>query len=76
MSETDTITTCVGCDETVDALYCSHSCMMEDDGKVLESPLTDTLYYVTKYEHKGEGKYISKEKREIVFPDDTTDTNN
>lgn len=46
--------------------------MMEDDGRVLESPLSGNLYYVTKYEAKGDGKFVSKEKQRINWPDNTS----
>ncbi len=67
----DGIVPCVGCDETVDALYCCYTCMQEDDGRILESPITDTLYYVTEYEAKGNGHFIAHEKEEVIWPDET-----
>ena len=67
----DGIEPCVGCDETVNALYCSWTCMQEDDGRVLESPITDTLYYVTEWEDAGDGKFVAHEKQEIEWSDDT-----
>jgi len=70
MSDKDTIgiEPCVGCDETTDALYCSYTCMMEDDNKVLESPITGNLYYVTEWEDKGDGKFVANEKQRIYWP--------
>lgn len=56
---------CVGCDESVDALYCSYSCMMDDEGKVMESPITGTLYYVTEWDEKEDGTYVAQQKEEI-----------
>jgi len=66
------ITPCVGCDETVDALYCSWECMENDDGKVMESPLTDHIYYVTEWTEKDDGNYIAHEKKRVKFPDKQT----
>lgn len=60
---------CVGCDETVDALYCSHSCFQEDDGRVMESPVTGELYYVTEWEERGESKFVAHRKEKIAFGD-------
>jgi len=70
MTQNDGIEPCVGCDETVNALYCSHDCMMEDDGRVLESPITNELYYVTEYESKGDGKFVAHEKQRINWPEE------
>jgi hypothetical protein len=67
----DGIEPCVGCDETVDALYCSYSCMMDDENKVLQSPITDDLYHVTEWEEKGDGEFVAQEKKRINFPDST-----
>lgn len=60
---------CVGCDATVDdALYCSYSCFMEDENKVLQSPITDELYYVTEWEERGDGKFVAHRKQKIATP--------
>lgn len=69
----DSVEACVGCDESVDALYCSWGCMENDENKVMESPLTDKIYYVTEWDEKGDGKYVAHEKYEVVFPDDEGD---
>jgi hypothetical protein len=77
MNDTDTvgIEPCVGCDKTVEALYCSYTCMQEDDNRVLESPITEELYYVTEWDEKGDGKFVAHEKQRINWPDGTdTDT--
>jgi hypothetical protein len=71
MTSSDGIQPCVGCDEAVDALYCSYSCMQDDDGRVLESPLTDDLYYVTEWEKKGDEEFVAHEKQRIDWSDDT-----
>jgi hypothetical protein len=70
-TSTGGIEPCVGCEETVDALYCCYTCMQEDDNRVLESPITGKLYYVTEWEEKDGGKFVAHEKQRINWSDGT-----
>lgn len=66
-----TVEPCVGCEETIgDGVYCSFQCLQEDDGRVMESPITSTLYYVTEWEEKGDDQFVALEKEEISFGDE------
>lgn len=62
---------CVGCDETVGALYCSYTCFQDDGNRVLESPESGTLYYVTEWEKKDDGGFVAHEKQRINWSTDT-----